>query len=82
MVKAVAVLGSSEGVTGTVYFSQDGNGPTTVTGTLAGLKPGHHGFHVHALGTLPMVACQLDHTLILIARSMVPPRMRIAMLVI
>ncbi|KAG2395191.1 Superoxide dismutase [Vigna angularis] len=27
MVKAVAVLGSSEGVTGTVYFSQDGNGP-------------------------------------------------------
>jgi len=26
MVKAVAVLGSSEGVTGTVYFSQDGNG--------------------------------------------------------
>jgi len=26
MVKAVAVLGSSEGVTGTVYFSQEGNG--------------------------------------------------------
>jgi len=25
-------------------------GPTTVTGSLAGLKPGHHGFHVHALG--------------------------------
>ncbi|KAK7397261.1 hypothetical protein VNO78_18428 [Psophocarpus tetragonolobus] len=50
MVKAVAVLGSSEGVTGTIFFSQEGNGPTTVTGSLAGLKPGLHGFHVHALG--------------------------------
>ncbi|RVW17492.1 Superoxide dismutase [Vitis vinifera] len=34
MVKAVAVLNSS----------------TTVTGSLSGLKPGLHGFHVHALG--------------------------------
>uniref|UniRef100_A5HIG4 Superoxide dismutase [Cu-Zn] n=1 Tax=Caragana jubata TaxID=283153 RepID=A5HIG4_9FABA len=50
MVKAVAVLGSNEGVTGTISFSQEGNGPTTVTGNLAGLKPGLHGFHVHALG--------------------------------
>ena len=25
-------------------------GPTTVTGNLCGLKPGLHGFHVHALG--------------------------------
>ncbi|XP_027353026.1 superoxide dismutase [Cu-Zn] [Abrus precatorius] len=50
MVKAVAVLGSSEGVTGTIYFSQEGDGPTTVTANLAGLKPGLHGFHVHALG--------------------------------
>ena len=25
-------------------------GPTTVTGSLCGLKPGLHGFHVHALG--------------------------------
>lgn len=25
-------------------------GPTTVTGTISGLKPGLHGFHVHALG--------------------------------
>ncbi|KAK9218839.1 hypothetical protein WN943_007477 [Citrus x changshan-huyou] len=25
-------------------------GPTTVSGSLSGLKPGPHGFHVHALG--------------------------------
>ncbi|KAG6496188.1 hypothetical protein ZIOFF_044036 [Zingiber officinale] len=25
-------------------------GPTTVTGSITGLKPGLHGFHVHALG--------------------------------
>ncbi|RLN38966.1 superoxide dismutase [Panicum miliaceum] len=50
MVKAVAVLGSSEGVKGTIYFTQEGDGPTTVTGSVSGLKPGLHGFHVHALG--------------------------------
>lgn len=26
------------------------SGSTTVTGTITGLKPGLHGFHVHALG--------------------------------
>ncbi|KAF5192669.1 Superoxide dismutase [Cu-Zn] [Thalictrum thalictroides] len=50
MVKGVAVLNSKDGVDGTVYFTQEGDGPTTVTGTLSGLKPGLHGFHVHALG--------------------------------
>ncbi|PWZ58161.1 hypothetical protein Zm00014a_044046 [Zea mays] len=50
MVKAVAVLGSSEGVKGTIFFTQEGDGPTTVTGSVSGLKPGLHGFHVHALG--------------------------------
>ncbi|MBA0727842.1 hypothetical protein Golax_000794, partial [Gossypium laxum] len=50
MVKAVAVLSSSEGVSGTVFFTQEGDGPTTVTGNISGLKPGLHGFHVHALG--------------------------------
>ncbi|THG16053.1 superoxide dismutase [Cu-Zn] 1-like [Camellia sinensis] len=50
MVKAVVVLNSSEGVSGTVHFTQEGDGPTTVTGSVSGLKPGLHGFHVHALG--------------------------------
>ncbi|KAI4372600.1 hypothetical protein MLD38_010811 [Melastoma candidum] len=50
IVKAVVVLGNSDGVSGTVYFTQEGDGPTTVTGSLSGLKPGLHGFHVHALG--------------------------------
>ena len=52
MAKAVAVLSGSEGVSGTVYFFQEGDGPTTVTGNLCGLKPGLHGFHVHALGDM------------------------------
>uniref|UniRef100_E2IH94 Superoxide dismutase [Cu-Zn] n=1 Tax=Aeluropus lagopoides TaxID=293749 RepID=E2IH94_9POAL len=50
MVKAVASLGSSEGVKGTIFFTQEGDGPTTVTGSVSGLNPGLHGFHVHALG--------------------------------
>uniref|UniRef100_A0A3S5HLS6 Superoxide dismutase [Cu-Zn] n=1 Tax=Ceanothus thyrsiflorus TaxID=48245 RepID=A0A3S5HLS6_CEATH len=50
MVKGVAVLSTSEGVSGTIYFTQEGDGPTTVTGNISGLKPGLHGFHVHALG--------------------------------
>ncbi|XP_057805987.1 superoxide dismutase [Cu-Zn] 1-like isoform X1 [Salvia miltiorrhiza] len=51
MAKAVAVLSSSEGVKGTIYFTQEGDGPTNVTGNISGLKPpGLHGLHVHALG--------------------------------
>ncbi|CAN1838133.1 Superoxide dismutase [Cu-Zn] [Linum perenne] len=50
MVKAVAVLGNSTGVSGTIFFTQEGDAPTTVTGNISGLKPGLHGFHVHALG--------------------------------
>ncbi|KAM3391920.1 hypothetical protein ACQJBY_013199 [Aegilops geniculata] len=50
MVKAVAVLTGSEGVKGTIFFTQEGEGPTTVTGSVTGLKEGLHGFHVHALG--------------------------------
>ncbi|KAF9623178.1 hypothetical protein IFM89_037759 [Coptis chinensis] len=50
MVKGVAVLNSPSGVSGTIYFTQEANGPTTVTGSVSGLTPGNHGFHVHALG--------------------------------
>uniref|UniRef100_W0FW16 Superoxide dismutase [Cu-Zn] n=1 Tax=Cucurbita moschata TaxID=3662 RepID=W0FW16_CUCMO len=50
MVKAVAVLGNSVCVVGTIFFSQEGDGPTTVTGDVSGLKAGLHGFHVHAMG--------------------------------
>ncbi|KAJ7513449.1 hypothetical protein O6H91_23G000100 [Diphasiastrum complanatum] len=48
--KAVAVLSGSTGVSGVVYFFQEGDGPTSVVGEIKGLKPGLHGFHVHALG--------------------------------
>ncbi|KAG2695354.1 hypothetical protein I3843_07G010200 [Carya illinoinensis] len=50
MVKAVAVLGNSEGVKGTIHFTQEADGSTKVTGNVSGLRPGLHGFHVHALG--------------------------------
>ncbi|MCO5555611.1 hypothetical protein L7F22_009156 [Adiantum nelumboides] len=49
-VKAVAVLSGSAGVSGVVHFCEDGSGSTVVSGKLSGLKPGLHGFHVHALG--------------------------------
>eukprot|EP00250_Pteridium_aquilinum_P022657 c25514_g1_i1 orf=393-857(-) len=49
-VKAVAVLSGSAGVAGTVYFTQEGEGSTCVSGKLSGLAPGLHGFHVHAQG--------------------------------
>ncbi|KAJ6796186.1 superoxide dismutase [Cu-Zn] 2 [Iris pallida] len=50
MAKAVAVVAGSEGVKGHIFFTQEGDGPTTVSGSISGLKPGLHGFHVHALG--------------------------------
>ncbi|XP_058002777.1 superoxide dismutase [Cu-Zn] isoform X1 [Hevea brasiliensis] len=50
MLKAVAVITSSEGISGKIFFTQEGDGPTTVTGSVSGLKPGLHGFHVHTFG--------------------------------
>uniref|UniRef100_A0A4Y1PAW0 Superoxide dismutase [Cu-Zn] n=1 Tax=Closterium ehrenbergii TaxID=102165 RepID=A0A4Y1PAW0_CLOEH len=50
VLKAVAVLTGTAGVSGTVTFSQDGSGPTQVVGKITGLKPGLHGLHIHALG--------------------------------
>ncbi|KAJ7520364.1 hypothetical protein O6H91_19G002700 [Diphasiastrum complanatum] len=49
--KAVAVLAGSVGVSGVLHFSQNlPHEHTTIVGQVRGLKPGLHGFHVHALG--------------------------------
>ncbi|KAI8053489.1 Cu/Zn-superoxide dismutase [Syncephalis plumigaleata] len=51
MVKAVAVLRGDSTVTGTIHFEQaNEDTAVSVTGTLEGLKPGKHGFHVHEFG--------------------------------
>jgi Cu-Zn family superoxide dismutase len=49
--RAVSVLipmGDS-GVKGVVYFTKEGKS-VHVSGTISGLKPGEHGFHVHQFG--------------------------------
>uniref|UniRef100_A0A804QG32 Superoxide dismutase [Cu-Zn] n=1 Tax=Zea mays TaxID=4577 RepID=A0A804QG32_MAIZE len=40
----------NEDLCGLTRISASWVGPTTVTGSISGLKPGLHGFHVHALG--------------------------------
>jgi len=51
-VRAVAVLKSPD-ISGVVSFEQSAEGgPTTVKVNITGLKPGKHGFHVHAFGDL------------------------------
>lgn len=47
--KAVCVL-KGEKVNGTVFFEQEGDGPVALSGELAGLGDGLHGFHVHQFG--------------------------------
>jgi Cu-Zn family superoxide dismutase len=51
--KAVCVLQSlsDSKVTGVVYFTQKGD-MIEVTGTISGLTPGKHGFHVHEFGDM------------------------------
>ncbi|XP_008559147.1 uncharacterized protein LOC103579506 [Microplitis demolitor] len=40
-------------VTGNIrLFQSDSGGPVTVTGTITGLTPGNHGFHIHEKGDL------------------------------
>jgi len=46
---AVCVL-KSEKVNGVVRFSQEGDGPVSVSGEFSGLTAGLHGFHVHQFG--------------------------------
>ncbi|KAH7678758.1 Superoxide dismutase protein, partial [Dioscorea alata] len=50
MVKAVAVLGGDQGVNGTVFFIQEGDGNLLFFLLISNLKSLLHGFHVHALG--------------------------------
>ncbi|XP_060689491.1 superoxide dismutase [Cu-Zn] [Hemiscyllium ocellatum] len=50
VMKAICVLKGTGDVTGTVCFEQNGDGPVTVKGSITGLTPGKHGFHVHAYG--------------------------------
>ncbi|VVC24668.1 Superoxide dismutase, copper/zinc, binding site,Superoxide dismutase, copper/zinc binding domain [Cinara cedri] len=50
MVRAVCVL-NGENVKGTIFFSQTNEGcPVEVTGEVAGLSKGLHGFHIHEFG--------------------------------
>ncbi|KAJ8935174.1 hypothetical protein NQ318_000835 [Aromia moschata] len=39
-------------VTGNIIFTQLDNGIVNITGTVTGLTPGNHGFHIHNLGNL------------------------------
>ncbi|KAL9381994.1 hypothetical protein Peur_025029 [Populus x canadensis] len=49
-VKAVALITGGSNVRGSLHFIQEPNGATHVTGRIAGLSAGLHGFHIHALG--------------------------------
>ena len=51
MVKLIA--GGDSGVFGILHFQYPGPaGYVRIKGTIAGLTPGKHGFHVHAIGDL------------------------------
>lgn len=44
---------ASTGIEGLVTFSQQGlRGKVTIEGSIAGITPGYHGFHVHEFGNL------------------------------
>jgi Cu/Zn superoxide dismutase len=47
--KAVVVFLGFD-VKGTIRFSQTGSDPVKVDGEITGLRPGNHGFHIHAFG--------------------------------
>ncbi|XP_065205513.1 superoxide dismutase [Cu-Zn]-like isoform X2 [Planococcus citri] len=51
--KAIAVVRSvgSDGIKGNITFTQTRSG-VLISGTIAGLSKGHHGFHIHEKGDL------------------------------
>ena len=49
MSQAVCVL-EGQTVGGTIFFTENSDGSTHVTGMVTGLTPGDHGFHVHEYG--------------------------------
>jgi superoxide dismutase, Cu-Zn family len=50
-IRAVCVLKGETAVTGTVYLVQESeNGAVKIEGSIKGLAPGQHGFHVHQFG--------------------------------
>ena len=54
IVKAVCILNpdGGSGVSGLVIFEDAGDKGTKITGSVTGLTPGKHGFHIHELGDL------------------------------
>ncbi|KAJ0079066.1 hypothetical protein Patl1_22919 [Pistacia atlantica] len=60
-VKAVALISGDTNVRGSLHFVQGPNGVTHVKGKITGLKPGLHGFHIHALGDTTNGCNSTDH---------------------
>ena len=50
--KVELVEANGSGVSGTIFLAQDSNNIVTVTGEVAGLSNGPHGFHIHATGAV------------------------------
>ena len=51
-VVAQCVLEHSDAVKGTILLMQAPNTPTLIKGTITGLEPGKHGFHIHEFGDM------------------------------
>ena len=50
--RAVSVMSGPSNVKGVIMFESLEHDMTRVTGTITGLNPGPHGFHVHEFGDL------------------------------
>ena len=51
-VVAQCILEHSDAVKGTILLMQAPNTPTLIKGTITGLEPGSHGFHIHEFGDM------------------------------